>query len=85
MDPPRDLGVARGNGDDRAQNDLPESSRAVRGRDEHPFGGVVVALHDDPVGDRDVEVTQQVALGERRDEHLFGVPAIDIAVEHAGG
>ncbi len=59
-----------------------EVPTAIRSRDENALGGVGVRLDDDAVRDRDVEVTQQVALSKGRDQHLLGIPPVDVAVEH---
>ncbi|GAB7303524.1 hypothetical protein MAFF212519_13860 [Clavibacter michiganensis] len=71
--------------DDGPQRDLDEVPAAVV-RLPHGAGGLVAVAHDHDArrGGR-VQVAEQVALRERGDEGLLGVPAVDVAAERAVG
>ena len=49
--------------------------------DRGELGVVGVARHHDIVPHGDVEVGQHVALGERGEQELLGIPAVALAVE----
>ena len=80
-----EVGVTRRNRHDRTESHSGEVSASIR-RLLHDAGRVIrVVRHHNAVARRDMEVAEQVALAERRDEQLLGIPPIGIAVKDPVG
>ena len=72
-------------GDDGVQDHRTEVAAAAGGLDHRAHRLVGVVGDDDAVADGDVQVAQHVALAERGEQQLFGVPTVGVAVEGAVG
>ena len=72
-----------GHRDHGTQRDLGERAAAAAVLPHRPRRSVGVRAHDDSVIGRDVQVREHVALAERGQQQLLGVPAIAVAVEGA--
>ena len=77
--------VARRDGHHRSQRYRSEMAAAIRRLLHGASGGIRVVRDDHAVAGGNMEIAEQVALGERGDEHLLGIPSIGIAVENAVG
>ena len=76
-----ELGVTLRNRHDRTESHSDEVSPSIH-RLFHDAGRFIrVVRHHNAVARRNMEVAEQVALAERRDEQLLGIPPIGVAVE----
>lgn len=66
-----------GDGDPGTQRDLFEAAGV-----HHTFGLVEIVDHHDPGLDGQMQVPEHVALGQRRDQQLLGIPAVRVPAPH---
>ncbi len=76
-----ELSVPAGDRDDGAKRHRREVATAVVSLLHCSRCGIRVCGDDDAVAGRDVQVAEEMALAESRQEQLFGVPAIGVAAE----
>ena len=69
--------------DARTQGRLAERAAAAAVLDHRARRGIRVPAHDHPVTGGDVQVREHVALAERGEQQLLGIPPLAVAVEDA--
>ena len=76
-----EFGIPRRDRHDRAERHAGEMAATVRRLLHDAGGGIRVVRHEDPVACCDMQIAEEVALAEGGDEHLLGIPPVDIAME----